>query len=47
MANPPFSLDVPAGGPVQPFEIRYINNSGGPVTVPAGGYGLILTYCCM
>jgi hypothetical protein len=29
------------------WEIRYINNTGAPVTVPARGFHLTLTYCCM
>jgi hypothetical protein len=48
MTDPIFSHanDSPNEG-FEPFEIRYINNTGAPLTVPAQGFGLLLTYCCM
>jgi hypothetical protein len=44
MDNPIFTFDETTP---HPYEIRYVNNTGSPITVPAAGFGLILTYCCM
>jgi hypothetical protein len=42
-----FAESGPGGNFVGGWEIRYINNTGAPVTVPARGFHLTLTYCCM
>jgi hypothetical protein len=44
MVDPIFTFDETTP---HPYEIRYVNNTGSPITVPAAGFGLILTYCCM
>ena len=43
LTDPIYHRPTGVGGP-QAFEVRYTNNTGAPVTVPAEGYYLTLKY---